>query len=155
MSNEYYIWRNEKQEGPFTALQLRSMWHSGTITTDVYYWREGLSDWTPLSEIAAVLESEPESRNNRRKKNNRHFIAALAVSVGLVLGILYLLAQKEDAGPSAAEVEDVVSIAAEGKTLESELEESRRDHDWERTQRLEREFDKWSAKARRVDGHSK
>jgi hypothetical protein len=41
----FYIGINDKQAGPYTLEQLRSMWNSGSITANTLYWQEGMSDW--------------------------------------------------------------------------------------------------------------
>jgi|GEM_PF-2335116 len=50
---------NEQQTGPYTAAQLREMWKAGTITSETLYWREGMTEWQPLSGILHELESKP------------------------------------------------------------------------------------------------
>lgn len=52
----YYIWRNDAQAGPYTLAQLRSMWGSGSVTSETLYWIEGMTDWQPLHNILEKLE---------------------------------------------------------------------------------------------------
>lgn len=61
-----YLWLNDQQAGPFTALQLRSMWTAGTITAATLCWQEGMEEWVPVGEsieeaIAAEKQAERES----------------------------------------------------------------------------------------------
>lgn len=57
--SNYYLWLNEEQTGPFTIVQLRSMWLIGTITGATIYWQEGMQEWHPLSELTSTLEESP------------------------------------------------------------------------------------------------
>jgi GYF domain 2 len=45
---ECYLWRDNRQEGPFTPGQIKSMWDSGAITADTLYYYPGLPDWRPV-----------------------------------------------------------------------------------------------------------
>jgi TM2 domain-containing membrane protein YozV len=53
---EYYILQDDKQTGPYTVKQLRSMWNAGQLTAETFYWREGMSEWTPLRGVIDKLE---------------------------------------------------------------------------------------------------
>ena len=60
-----YLWLNDAQAGPFTALQLRSMWTAGTITAATLCWQEGMEEWTPLGsavEEAIAAEKKEEQQ---------------------------------------------------------------------------------------------
>lgn len=57
--NEYYLFENDNQRGPFTLSQLQSMWRSGTITARTLYCQEGFAEWLPLSTILDTLEPPP------------------------------------------------------------------------------------------------
>jgi GYF domain 2 len=54
--NEYYLYLDDMQKGPFTLSQLQSMWRSGAITSRTLYWQDGFSEWLPLSSILDELE---------------------------------------------------------------------------------------------------
>ena len=55
--DQYLIFQNGEQKGPFTLLQLRAMWSSGAITVQTLYWQEGQPDWLPLESMLNQLES--------------------------------------------------------------------------------------------------
>ena len=59
--DQYLIFENGEQKGPFTLLQLRAMWSSGAITVQTLYWQEGHPDWLPLESILHQLENHPVS----------------------------------------------------------------------------------------------
>jgi len=63
--DQYYILRDEKQTGPFTLLQLRNMWGNGAVTSGMYYWREGMAKWLPLSTLQFKLEEPATVRKSR------------------------------------------------------------------------------------------
>ncbi len=56
MNDQYFITNGDEQRGPYTISQLRSMWHSGSITASTLYWQDGLNEWVPLSTILDLLE---------------------------------------------------------------------------------------------------
>ncbi len=61
--NDYHLFLNGEQKGPFTVNQLRGLWQSGQATGETLYWQEGLSEWTPLREILHVLEPASSNKN--------------------------------------------------------------------------------------------
>jgi len=54
----YMIFDKGKQHGPYTALQLPSIWTSGTYTASALYWSEGMSDWKLLSDLCECPKVE-------------------------------------------------------------------------------------------------
>lgn len=59
MSDQYYLWLNDQQAGPYTMIQLRSIWNSGAITSETLYWQEGMSEWIALG--TWLEETRPKS----------------------------------------------------------------------------------------------
>jgi len=55
---EYFIYQNAEQLGPYTFLQLRTMWAAGQLSADTLFFHEGMSDWAPLRSIEADLMPE-------------------------------------------------------------------------------------------------
>lgn len=68
--NQYYIFQNEEQKGPFTISQLKMMWGTGAITTQTLYWQDGFSEWRPLSEIIDEIEPSPSSVSSTADLSN-------------------------------------------------------------------------------------
>jgi hypothetical protein len=56
----YYLFIDDKQAGPYTISQLRSMWASGKLTADTLYFTEGMSEWSPLAAIVETIEEREE-----------------------------------------------------------------------------------------------
>lgn len=50
---KYYIYRNDRQEGPYEAQTIINM----RLSNDTYVWNETMSDWQPIS---SVLELQPQ-----------------------------------------------------------------------------------------------
>lgn len=100
-----YLWLNDQQAGPFTALQLRSMWTAGTITAATLYWQEGMEEWVPVGnaveEAIAAEKQAPVARVIRKnvqaapKKPERQVnvlwftLLAAFIFFGLVLAAVY------------------------------------------------------------------
>src|SRR6266403_1022771 len=62
MSNSsVHILIEGEQRGPYDLSQIRAMLESGAVTADTPFWREGMTEWQPLSTIAHELETvQPE-----------------------------------------------------------------------------------------------
>jgi len=78
----FFIHHNGEQRGPYTARQVNHLHRCGFIDEYTLYWREGLEQWQPVSEI--IL---------RRRKRNRRLlwlilagIVALAALFGSLFG---------------------------------------------------------------------
>lgn len=74
MNDATYLWLNDAQAGPFTALQLRSMWTAGTITAATLCWQEGMEEWVPLG--SAVEDAIEQEKLSEEKDAQRQQIAA-------------------------------------------------------------------------------
>jgi membrane associated rhomboid family serine protease len=46
-----YLWTNGQQVGPYAPAKVRAMAELGAITSDTYFWKEGMPDWRPLGEL--------------------------------------------------------------------------------------------------------
>jgi hypothetical protein len=56
---EYYLVMDDKEQGPFTIGQLRSLWNAGKITSKTYYFQPGMIEWKPLAQVVTRLEPPP------------------------------------------------------------------------------------------------
>jgi len=57
----YYADATGRQVGPISADELRAAVRRGAANASTLAWRDGLSGWTPISELAAELQLEPGS----------------------------------------------------------------------------------------------
>jgi hypothetical protein len=46
-----HIFQNNRQEGPYTAEQVQAMLESGIVAPITLAWKEGMSEWAPLSTV--------------------------------------------------------------------------------------------------------
>jgi hypothetical protein len=67
----FYIHQNGEQRGPYTMRQVNHMYKSAFIDDDTLYWREGMEQWHPVTEIV-----------ERRRKRNR------LMFWGIILGVM-------------------------------------------------------------------
>ena len=58
--SKYYLWLEEKAQGPFTLAQLRTMWGSGRINLHTLYAVDGVENWSLVAELIGVLEPAAE-----------------------------------------------------------------------------------------------
>ena len=73
----FFIYHNGEQRGPYTAKQVNHWHRCGFIDDDTLYWREGLEQWQPISQI--VL---------RRRRRNRLLIWSVTLGIATVLALL-------------------------------------------------------------------
>ena len=79
----YYVLQNDETKGPYTLGQLRSMWSSGAITGQTLYCQEGYSEWLPLRQLQAELDSPVQTIEATGKKwKAAQLIAVLVMIVG-------------------------------------------------------------------------
>ena len=100
---EYHVLINDKQAGPYTIEQLRSMWASGTVTLDTHFWTPGTPDWQPLRTIITTLQppepkpivyttsalSRPRDSGSRPEPTSRRSYRSYAAAV---VGIVCVIA---------------------------------------------------------------
>jgi hypothetical protein len=55
IQEQYYLWCNGEQSGPFNIDQLTGIWASGSLEGSTLYWNEGSSEWRETSELNALL----------------------------------------------------------------------------------------------------
>ncbi len=53
---DYYLQLDDKEQGPFTIRQLRSLWDAAKITSETLYTQPGMAGWRPLSDILSTIE---------------------------------------------------------------------------------------------------
>jgi hypothetical protein len=73
----FYLHRHGEQRGPYTIPQIDHLLNSGLISDETLYWREGMDQWHPVTELV-VRRVEP----NPWKK------PAIVVAVLIVLTLL-------------------------------------------------------------------
>jgi hypothetical protein len=79
----FYLHINGEQRGPYTVRHIDHLLNSGLINEDALFWREGLEQWQPVTDLVA------RRRPRKRWKRNSILFAALAI-VALVLFKLFL-----------------------------------------------------------------
>ena len=73
----FYVHVQGEQRGPYTIPQIDHMINSGLIAIETLYWREGMEQWQPVTELVVV-----------RQVANPWIKPAIALGVLLVLAVL-------------------------------------------------------------------
>jgi len=89
-SDNYYLYKNGQQQGPYTHSQLQSMWRSGTITSNDQYWQEGFDEWQSISLIQEILD-EPALRPAAPRYSPPAQLASSSTEKPDTLGVIILL----------------------------------------------------------------
>ena len=72
----FYLHLSGEQRGPYTVPQIDHLLHSGLIGEETLYWREGLEQWTPVTELVTL---------RKRPKPWRRLIVPAVMMVPLLL----------------------------------------------------------------------
>lgn len=76
----FHIYHRGEQRGPYTMKQVNHLYRSGFLDDDAMYWREGLEQWHPITEIVA----------RRKKKKRLKVWLALLIVVGALSVFVWL-----------------------------------------------------------------
>ena len=80
----YYLILNERQAGPYTMGQLKSMWQTGLVTAQTQYWFESAESWRPLLELASMLDRPYPIQLSERAATSTHNIPTGTIALGSV-----------------------------------------------------------------------
>ena len=69
----FYLHIQGEQRGPYTVPQIDHLLNSGLIAAETLYWREGLEQWQPVTELVAL-----------RKRGNPWIKPGIAAGAGLI-----------------------------------------------------------------------
>ncbi len=83
----FYIHINGEQRGPYTVPQIDHLLNSGLIPAETTFWREGLEQWLPVTNLVEL---------RRRPNPWKRLMIAAAVIVPILLVILFF-------GPAVAD----------------------------------------------------
>jgi len=85
----HYLLIDNERKGPFTIGQLRSMWQSGSITSETPHHMDGYSDWMPLDIIVPDLEPSQPVRSGPAYAAGppRPVVLAKSRGVYIILGL--------------------------------------------------------------------
>jgi hypothetical protein len=114
-----HISRNGQQEGPYNTQQIHQMLADGSIGRNTHAWKEGLSQWVPLSHILDSLPPQPSYSAPPTVPiapiaSIQHSGIGRVAYVGILIGIMILTAILQAAvasEPSAAGVVTLLSVA--------------------------------------------
>ncbi len=57
--DSYYVAINGQQQGPYASDQISNGLAQGVYTSETMVWTQGMSDWQPISSVAALLQTAP------------------------------------------------------------------------------------------------
>jgi hypothetical protein len=97
VKTQYFVMVEDESRGPYTIMQLRTMWASGALTGQMAYWKTGMEDWLPLESMMNELEnsrgtSQPGENEDDDDEPPTGLFCGLTIIfplVGLVAGIVW------------------------------------------------------------------
>ncbi len=76
----FYLHINGEQRGPYTIQHIDHLLNSRLIGEDTLYWREGLDQWLPVTQLVSL-----------RKRKSRKWVKPAAIAAGVLAVILAIL----------------------------------------------------------------
>ena len=73
----FYIYHLGEQRGPYTMKQVNHLYRSSFIDDETLYWREGMEQWQPVTEIV-------QRRRRRRRLASWGILAAVLAAIALL-----------------------------------------------------------------------
>jgi hypothetical protein len=61
MTQEWYVYQDEQQHGPYTWEELWELARSGAVQPDDHVWTEGMGDWKPAGQIPGLAGAPPSA----------------------------------------------------------------------------------------------
>jgi len=84
MSQQWYVYKNGRQKGPYTFEQLKEQGRSGLVSSNDLYWTSGMKGWTLGAEIPDLFSAN--KGKTRREGSRRGFVVLAVMLVLIVLG---------------------------------------------------------------------
>jgi len=75
----FYLHINGEQRGPYTVRHIDHLLNSGLINEDALFWREGLEQWQPVTDLVA------RRRPRKRWKRNTIIVGAVIIPAFVLL----------------------------------------------------------------------
>lgn len=75
----FYLHINGEQRGPYTIEHIDHLLNSGLIGEDTLFWREGMEQWQPVTQLVAV-----------RKKRSRKWVKPVGIAA-LILAVAFAI----------------------------------------------------------------
>lgn len=112
---QLYLLVNGEQRGPYSLEQLRAMYLAGAVTSDAFYWQEGLAEWLPIDELFAPpiidqpstypAETEQTARVEQPKKTPYLTLLVLVgIAACIIIGFYLFNKYQENSARQQAEV---------------------------------------------------
>ncbi len=79
----FYLHIAGEQRGPYTIPQIDHLLNSGLISEDALYWREGMEQWQPVTNVVRLR------RPTRKRSWTRRVVFAVLLVVALLLGRIF------------------------------------------------------------------
>src|SRR5678816_3852315 len=74
----FYIYHHGEQRGPYTMKQVNHLYRASFIDDETLYWREGMEQWQPVTEIV-------QRRKRRKRLALWGVLACILAAIGLLI----------------------------------------------------------------------
>src|ERR1700722_611376 len=94
---QIYLYKNDKEVGPYSEEQIRAMVDTGDITKTEDAWYEGLPEWQPLNKLVKFdlnrkFPPPPKQTTSKPPETkSRSGILTFLVIIGIIFGTWYFL----------------------------------------------------------------
>src|SRR5689334_5837081 len=107
----WHVVINQDQVGPMTAAEVQQRFSAGEIDAETYIWREGFSDWQPLTQVeafASLAQGAPAAAPGRSAGSDA--VASMFGSTGI----------GDEAGTMRSDPGDLFAAASAGSRRDDE-----------------------------------
>ncbi|MHA3774472.1 DUF4339 domain-containing protein [Verrucomicrobiota bacterium sgz303538] len=85
----YFLWIDGRQRGPYAFDQLQSMWNSGAVSADTFFWHEGMNQGRPIEELLASRAGTTGQQKATRLQGQTAALAATLRTKILSSGVMF------------------------------------------------------------------
>jgi hypothetical protein len=100
---DIFVYKDDQQQGPFNAEQVKASVANGTFSNDDLAWYEGLEDWAPISSIDALKTTKKSIITQVKKVSTVTPVASTKESLntrsGLQGSLYYVQRKGNQVGP--------------------------------------------------------
>jgi hypothetical protein len=74
MSEQWYLYKDSKQYGPYSWDELTAFAHKGRVVAEDYVWHSGMTEWTAAGKVAGLITSDTNKEYPKQFLSPNEFV---------------------------------------------------------------------------------
>lgn len=74
MSEQWYLYKDSKQYGPYSWDELTAFAHKGRVVAEDYVWHSGMTEWTAAGKVAGLITSDTNKEYTKQFLSPNEFV---------------------------------------------------------------------------------